>query len=158
MTLRVLLTVLSEMTGVLDSDVKDRAKPATNPISGSEPVPNPIAGPQSRCEPFRGIIEEELQQGLTGQRIYQNPVNEHGRDKNDVFTAVRSDFPIDVSIVQVGHTVNRHIDHEPLYTPSYDVVLRRSCRCLQAWSMLRGNVRPFVTPFRFSAHCDASRG
>jgi transposase len=53
------------------------AKPATNPIPGSEPIPNPIPGPQSLCEPFRAVIEEKLQQGLTGQRIYQDLVDGH---------------------------------------------------------------------------------
>jgi transposase len=78
------------------------AKPATNPIPGSEPVPegglgakpasnpisgsdgagvaaeNPISGPESLCEPFRAVIEEKLGQGLTGQRIYQDLVEGHG--------------------------------------------------------------------------------
>jgi transposase len=53
------------------------AKPATNPIPGSEAISNPIPGPQSRCEPLRGIIEAKLQQGLTGQRIYQDLVDGH---------------------------------------------------------------------------------
>jgi len=78
------------------------AKPATNPIPGSESiteaigglesVENPIpgsglsasagparsSGPKSCCEPFRAIIEEKLQQGLTGQRIYQDLVEGYG--------------------------------------------------------------------------------
>jgi transposase len=53
------------------------AKPATNPIPGSEAISNPISGPQGRCEPLRGIIEAKLQQGLTGQRIYQDLVDGH---------------------------------------------------------------------------------
>jgi transposase len=51
------------------------ANPATNPIPGSEPVPTPIWGPPSLCEPFRAVIEEKLQQGLTGQRTYQDLVD-----------------------------------------------------------------------------------
>jgi transposase len=68
------------------------AKPATNPIPGSEPASNPIPGfevaglpcpgkdpgPESLCEPFRAVIAEKLQQGLTGQRIYQDLVEGHG--------------------------------------------------------------------------------
>ena len=78
------------------------AKPATNPIPGSESiteaigglesVENPIpgsglsasagpaqcSGPESLCEPFRAVIEEKLQQGLTGQRIYQDLGEGHG--------------------------------------------------------------------------------
>ena len=74
------------------------AKPATNPIPGSEPVPeaipgskpasNPIPGsevagppcsgrcpgPESRCEPFRAVIEEKLTQGLTGQALRRMPL------------------------------------------------------------------------------------
>lgn len=78
------------------------SKPATNPIPGSEAVPetipcskpasNPIpgsgsggiscrgraCGPESLCEPFRAIIEEKIQQGLSGQRIHQDLVERHG--------------------------------------------------------------------------------
>jgi transposase len=58
------------------------AKPATNPIPGSEAVgPPPLdksSGPASRCDPFRAIIEEKLRQGLSGERIYQDLVAEHG--------------------------------------------------------------------------------
>ena len=58
------------------------SKPATNPIPGSEAAEpasgGKSSGPESRCEPFRGIIEDKLQQGLTGQRIYQDLVTEHG--------------------------------------------------------------------------------
>jgi transposase len=78
------------------------SKPATNPIPGSEPFsearvgtkavrnpipgsdgtpvlcPSPRSGPESLCEPFRAVIEEKLEQGLTGQRIYQDLVAGHG--------------------------------------------------------------------------------
>jgi transposase len=68
------------------------AKPATNPIPGSEPAHNPIPGsavtqppdpdhspgPESLCEPFRAVLEAKVQQGLTGQRIYQDLVEGHG--------------------------------------------------------------------------------
>jgi len=74
-----------------------QSKPATNPIPGSDAVPegigeskpasNPIPGsaaaaacpgPESLCEPFRAVIEEKLEQGLTGQRIHQDLVEGHG--------------------------------------------------------------------------------
>jgi transposase len=58
------------------------AKPASNPIPGCEAVEpaaaNPIPGPESRCEPFRAVIEEKLGQGLTGQSIHQDLVESHG--------------------------------------------------------------------------------
>jgi len=77
------------------------AKPATNPIPGSESItevigglesvenripgsglsesagPAQSSGPKSLCEPFRAVIEAKLQQGLSGQRIYQDLVAEH---------------------------------------------------------------------------------
>ncbi|MBP7051030.1 MAG: helix-turn-helix transcriptional regulator [Phycisphaerae bacterium] len=57
------------------------AKPATNPISGCDGVgvaaENPIPGPESLCEPFRAVIEAKIQQGLTGQKIYQDLVEGH---------------------------------------------------------------------------------
>jgi transposase len=43
----------------------------------SETPPRPPVQP-SRCEPFREIILAKLQQGLSGQRIYQDLVGEHG--------------------------------------------------------------------------------
>jgi transposase len=58
------------------------AKPASNPIPGSEaapvPCPSPSSGPESLCEPFRAVIQEKLEQGLTGQRIHQDLVEGHG--------------------------------------------------------------------------------
>jgi transposase len=58
------------------------AKPATNPIPGSgasgPPGPDKSPGPESLCEPFRAVIQGKLQQGLTGQRIYQDLVEGHG--------------------------------------------------------------------------------
>lgn len=58
------------------------SKPATNPIPGSDTVPSPppgkAPGPESRCDPFRAVIEDKLETGLSGQRIYQDLVAEHG--------------------------------------------------------------------------------
>jgi transposase len=46
------------------------SKPS-NPTAGS-------SGPKSRCEPFREIIIEKLEAGLTAQRIWQDLRYEHG--------------------------------------------------------------------------------
>jgi transposase len=52
--------------------------------TGSKPAtdqPNPpagISGPVSLCEPFRQMIEESLEKGLTCQRIWQDLRTEHG--------------------------------------------------------------------------------
>ena len=35
-------------------------------------------GPQSRCEPFRELIIERVNQGLTAQKIFQYLLSEHG--------------------------------------------------------------------------------
>jgi len=67
-------------------------KPATNaPIGseGSRPAKAPIgpvgqdrqkSGPESQCEPFRKIVEDKLEEGLSRQRIYQDLRDEHGFD------------------------------------------------------------------------------
>jgi len=58
------------------------SKPATNSIPGSEADETGCAGknpgPESLCEPFRAVIEAKIQQGLSGQRIYQDLVEGHG--------------------------------------------------------------------------------
>lgn len=38
----------------------------------------PSVGRRSGCEPFRGVIQEQIDQGLSAQRIYQDLVSEHG--------------------------------------------------------------------------------
>lgn len=60
-------------------------KPAI-PTPGSDPTtpPKPAistpgsAGRRSACQPFLPVIEEKLTQGLSGRRIYQDLVEEHG--------------------------------------------------------------------------------
>jgi transposase len=42
------------------------------------PVPPPRTGPISDCEPYREIVLAKLSQGLSGQRIYQDLVADHG--------------------------------------------------------------------------------
>jgi len=44
---------------------------------GSEPFP-PARAQASLCEPWRQVILDKLQLGLTAQRIYQDLVTEHG--------------------------------------------------------------------------------
>ncbi len=65
-------------------------KPATNAPTGSEgskpanaPTGSvdqeiPKAGPESQCEPFRKVIQDKLQNGLSRQRIYQDLRDEYG--------------------------------------------------------------------------------
>jgi len=65
-------------------------KPATNAPTGSEdskPANAPTgsvdqdpqnSGPESQCEPFRKVVEDKLQSGLSRQRIYQDLRDEHG--------------------------------------------------------------------------------
>jgi transposase len=53
-----------------------------NPPAGSEvqnqPNPPPgCCGPPSACEPFRDLIREALEQGLSGQRIWQDLWSDH---------------------------------------------------------------------------------
>ncbi|MBD3257926.1 IS21 family transposase [candidate division GN15 bacterium] len=63
------------------SDVIDQAKPA-NPAPGYLDLAPPprFVGPPSRCQPFEAVIKDELDQGLSAQRIYQDLVAEHGFD------------------------------------------------------------------------------
>ena len=63
----------------------DGAEPAkVTPGSGGQEVSKPAnptagnSGPQSRCEPFREVIIEKLEAGLSAQRIYQDLTFEHG--------------------------------------------------------------------------------
>jgi len=58
------------------------SNPTTNAPPGLEAVEPPGScqprGPQSRCAPWRQVVEGKLKQGLSGQRIYQDLVSEHG--------------------------------------------------------------------------------
>jgi transposase len=65
-------------------------KPATNAPPGSEgskPANAPTgfvdeaipkSGPENQCEPFRKVVQDKLQSGLSRQRIYQDLRDEHG--------------------------------------------------------------------------------
>ena len=65
-------------------------KPATNAPPGSEgskPANAPPGfvdeaipkfGPENQCEPFRKVVQDKLQSGLSRQRIYQDLRDEHG--------------------------------------------------------------------------------
>lgn len=64
----------------------EASKAATNPPPGSPGraacglrVSTPaVVGPPSTCEPFRDAIQEKVALGLSGRRIYQDLVQEHG--------------------------------------------------------------------------------
>jgi len=60
-------------TGLEDS------KPAKAP-TGSVSQSNQKAGQKSQCEPFRKVVEEKLEEGLSRQRIYQDLRDEYGFD------------------------------------------------------------------------------
>lgn len=53
----------------------DIPKPATNPHTGSDDENSP--GPVSECEPFREIIKQKIEDGLSRQRIWQDLCTEH---------------------------------------------------------------------------------
>ena len=58
------------------------SNPATKAPLGSEAIPDPPdpqpPGRVSQCEPFRTVIQEKLESGLTAQRIYQDLEGSHG--------------------------------------------------------------------------------
>ena len=68
------------------TSVKGRLNPATNAPPGSAAAEvgenrdqsGKPSGPDSKCEPYRAVIQEKLQQELSAQRIYQDLVVEHG--------------------------------------------------------------------------------
>jgi len=63
------------------SDVTDHPKPANVTLgSGTLPLSDRWSGPPSLCEPFKDIIKQKLDQGLSAQRIWQDLVGEHGFD------------------------------------------------------------------------------
>ena len=43
----------------------------------TEPDPRVCSGPASSCEPLREVIDRKLEDGLSGQRIYQDLRSEH---------------------------------------------------------------------------------
>lgn len=63
----------------LGSDSEDNSKPANvTPGSGFLPLPDRCLGPPSLCQPLSAVIKTKLDQGLCGQRIWQDLVGEHG--------------------------------------------------------------------------------
>jgi IS30 family transposase len=55
------------------------AKPANPPPgSGNREAPGCSLCPPSLCQPFAKTIKQKLDQGLSGQRIWQDLVAEHG--------------------------------------------------------------------------------
>ena len=57
---------------------------ATIVITGSEQLPVAFPGRQSYCEPWREIIIQSLEQGLTARRIWQDLKSESGLDRKSV--------------------------------------------------------------------------
>jgi len=55
----------------------DGSKPANAPTGSVDQNPQ-ISGPESQCEPFRKVIEDKLEGGLSRQRIYQDLIDEYG--------------------------------------------------------------------------------
>ena len=51
--------------------------PVTDGVAEASPIPRP-ASQTSECEPFREVIKDKLDRGLTARRIYQDLVSEHG--------------------------------------------------------------------------------
>jgi transposase len=69
------------------ADVPTRSSPASDPLLAGLPVPGLLepagsatgrAGRLSECAPFRDLILAKLDQGLSGQRIWQDLMAEHG--------------------------------------------------------------------------------
>jgi transposase len=59
------------------------SKPASNApvgIDPSKPASNAPTGSPSTAAPWRAVIDQKLDQGLTAQRIYQDLTREHGYD------------------------------------------------------------------------------
>jgi len=62
----------------------DGAKPATLPTGSGEAESKPATPPTgstslpSRCEPFRALILEKVEQGLSAKRVHQDLVADHG--------------------------------------------------------------------------------
>jgi transposase len=85
----------ADLTGLVPpSDVfVEGAKAATNPPLGSASESAAshaaVAGPPSSCEPFRTIIEEKLSRGLSGRRIYQDLVQEQGRQGAPSYDSIK---------------------------------------------------------------------
>jgi hypothetical protein len=63
----------------LGSCLQEDSKPANATAgSGFLPLPDCSVGPPSLCQPLSAVIEARLDQGLWGQRIWQDLVSEHG--------------------------------------------------------------------------------
>jgi len=54
------------------------SKPASNAPTGFVDQDTQKPGPESQCEPYRKVVEDKLQSGLSRQRIYQDLRDEHG--------------------------------------------------------------------------------
>ena len=70
--------VQSELTPVAESDVKTCLPSITANSSSTTVTAETSAGSRSECEPYRDEIVRKLEQGLTGQRIWQDLIDEYG--------------------------------------------------------------------------------
>ena len=64
-------------TGSSESNGAEAPTGSENSVAGSNGAKAPI-GSRSRCEPFRELIIEKLEAGLSAQRIFQDLVTDHG--------------------------------------------------------------------------------
>lgn len=88
---RYVRAAAAETTRSLDGAVEAAAAPSNAAISitGSQeavapsdgvatPLPGPTVGRHSQCEPYRAVILEMLERGLSAQRVWQDLCSDHG--------------------------------------------------------------------------------
>jgi transposase len=81
----------------------------------TEPDPRVRPGPTSHCEPLRAVILQKLEDGLSGQRIYQDLCSEH--DFGGSYSSVRR------FLAQLGHGSElpfRRLECEPAQEAQVD--------------------------------------
>jgi transposase len=69
----------AEPYGIRAEGESSSPKPANAP-TGSEALPDPLPGRQSDCEPWRDVILEKGEQGLSAKRIHQDLTGELGAE------------------------------------------------------------------------------
>jgi transposase len=74
-----------ELVARIDSDARSLPPDAFREGDASKPAISTVgsAGRQSQCEPFRDVIIEMLERGLSAQRIWQDLTAEHGFADSD---------------------------------------------------------------------------
>ncbi len=102
---------IAELLGVHRETVaKHVARGESEP---AKPDPRVRPGPTSACEPFRDLIESKLEQGLSGQRIYQDL-----RDEEEGFTGSYSS----VRRFVAGVSETRQLPFRRIETPAGEEV------------------------------------